>query len=180
MINSNECVMVLVDVQGKLARMMADSERLHQRLATLIKGIQLFDIPLIWLEQLPEKLGSTSEELATILATQHRPIIKQHFSAWQNDSCRQALADLGRKQVILAGIEAHICVYQSCADFLAQGFDVHLVIDAIDSRDPANKEIAVQMMQARGAMLTQTESLLFELQQIATGERFKKLLTLIK
>ncbi|KFZ39205.1 isochorismatase [Shewanella mangrovi] len=180
MINSNDCVFVLVDVQGKLARLMSESERLHQRLLTLIKGLQLFDIPLIWLEQLPDKLGATSEELRTVLAEQHHPIIKQHFSGWQNETCRQTLQDWGRKQVILAGIEAHICVYQTCTDFLAQGFDVHVVLDAIDSRDLENKKIAIKMMQAQGAQLTQTESLLFELQHIASGERFKKLLTLIK
>ncbi|MCG9729782.1 isochorismatase family protein [Shewanella sp. Isolate13] len=180
MLNPEECVLVVVDVQGRLARVVQQSERLHQKLDALVKGLQLFDIPILWLEQLPDKLGSTSEELAQVLTRSCNPINKQHFSAWQANDFRAKLSDMPQKQVILVGIETHICVYQTCMDLLENGYETHLVIDATSSREEANRLCGIQMMLACGAKQTNVESLLFELQQQATGDRFKALLRLIK
>jgi nicotinamidase-related amidase len=105
---------------------------------------------------------------------------KQHFSGWHAEKCKGQLKELNRKQVLLVGIEAHVCVYQTCRDLLDNGFDIHLVVDAISSRTAANKQLGIEMMQAKGAQITNMESLLFELQHEAVGERFKQLLTLIK
>jgi len=80
MLKPEECVLVIVDVQGKLAQIMDNTAKLHQQLSTLIQGAQLFEIPILWLEQLPEKLGSTTEELKTLLERSSSPIAKQHFS----------------------------------------------------------------------------------------------------
>lgn len=86
----------------------------------------------------------------------------------------------GRKQVLLAGIETHVCVYQTCGDLIEQGFDVHLIADAVSSRSESNKHLGIEMMKQQGARLNNSESLLFELQHQAEGERFKALLKLIK
>ncbi|MBO1271867.1 hydrolase [Shewanella sp. 4t3-1-2LB] len=180
MLQSTETILVIVDVQGKLARIMSQTEQLHQRLQVLAQAMPLFDIPVLWLEQLPDKLGPTSPELATLLQAYTQPIAKQHFSGWQCDSFRQQLQASGRRQVLLAGIETHICVYQTCCDLLNEGVEVHVIADAVDSRHQENRVLGLQMMQQRGAWLTQTESLLFELQQQASGERFRQLLSLIK
>ncbi|GIU21991.1 isochorismatase family protein [Shewanella schlegeliana] len=180
MLKPEECVLVVVDVQGQLARVVQQSERLHQKLEVLIKGVQLFDIPILWLEQLPEKLGPTSDNLAQALVSSCHPISKQHFSAWQASDFRSKLNALPQKQIILVGIETHICVYQTCIELLENGYKTHLVVDATSSREEANKLCGIQMMQASGAQQTNVESLLFELQQQAMGERFKALLKLIK
>lgn len=173
-------VLVIVDVQGKLAQIMDGAEALQQSLTTLIQGAQLFDIPILWLEQLPDKLGSTSPALQVILSKSASPIAKQHFSGWRCDAFREQLIKLNRPNVILAGIETHVCVYQTCYDLLAEQYEVHIVADAVSSRAQANKQLGIQMMTSRGAQLTNVESLLFELQHEAQGERFRALLTLIK
>jgi len=180
MINPADCVLMVVDVQGKLAQVMQHSAQLHHHIATLIKGTTLFDMPVIWLEQLPDKLGTTSAELAEILSPICQPIAKQHFSGWQSEQVQTLLAKKGRKQVILCGIETHVCVYQTCKDLLQHDFDVHIVADALSSRSIDNKVLGIQMMLNLGAQLTNVESLLFELQHQAEGDRFKALLTLIK
>lgn len=180
MLKPEECVFVIVDIQGTLANVMERSESLHQTVLKLIQGLRLFDIPTLWLEQLPDKLGRTSPILYEQLIEACNPISKQHFSAWNSQEFREQLQDLNRKQIILVGIETHVCVYQTCRDLLDNEFGVHLVIDAVSSRTAGNKQIGVEMMQARGAQITNMESLLFELQHEAVGERFKQLLRLIK
>lgn len=180
MINPADCVLMVVDIQGKLAQVMQQSSMLHHRAATLIEGVKLFDMPIIWLEQLPDKLGGTSAELAQLLAPVCQPIAKQHFSGWQSVQLQTTLTQYGRMQVILCGIETHVCVYQTCKDLLENDFDVHIVADAISSRQLDNKVIGIQMMLNLGAQLTNVESILFELQHQAQGDRFKALLKLIK
>jgi nicotinamidase-related amidase len=180
MLTAEQSVLIIVDVQGKLAQVMQQSAPLHQKLAILIQGAQLFDIPIIWLEQLPDKLGPTSEELSQLLSQTTQPIAKKHFSGWHCEEVKQQLNSLKRHNVILAGIETHVCVYQTCQDLLANDYQVHLVADAVSSRGTDNKVLGVQMMLNDGAKLTNVESLLFELQHVAQGDRFKALLKLIK
>lgn len=180
MLKPEECVLVIVDVQGKLAQIIDNSEKLHQQLQTLIQGAQLFEIPILWLEQLPDKLGTTSPELQTLLNKTSSPIAKQHFSGWYCDAFAQALTQTHRKQVLLAGIETHVCVYQTCCDLIEQQYAVHIVADGVSSRSADNKQLGIQMMTAQGAQLTNVESLLFELQHQAQGDRFRALIKLIK
>ena len=180
MLKPEDCVLVVVDVQGQLAQVMHQSEALHQKLTILIKGVQLFDIPILWLEQLPDKLGATTDVLATELIQTTEPIAKQHFSGWQCPKFRAKLSAMGQKHILVAGIETHVCVYQTSMDLLDNAYPTHLIVDAMSSRTPENKQLGIEMMQEHGALKTNVESLLFELQHEAIGERFKALLTLIK
>ncbi|WP_394146675.1 hydrolase [Shewanella atlantica] len=180
MLKPEECVLVVVDIQGGLAGIMEQSEALHQTVLKLIQGLRLFEIPTLWLEQLPQKLGKTSPMLSEELIKTCSPISKQHFSGWNCHDFREQLQQSKRKQIILVGIEAHICVYQTCLDLVKNGFEPHIVVDAVSSRTAENKRIGIKMMQERGAHITNMESLLFELQHEASGERFKQLLRLIK
>ncbi len=180
MLTPQECVLVIVDVQGKLATIMHQTEALHQQLSVLIQGAQLFKVPILWLEQRPDKLGSTSKSLQSLLCLSAQPIAKHHFSGWHCEAFRDQLRHIGRMQVLLAGIETHVCVYQSCCDLLDNGYQVHLVADAVSSRSAENRALGIQMMASRGAQLTNLESLLFELQHEAQGEQFKSLQRLIK
>ncbi|QYJ78384.1 hydrolase [Shewanella acanthi] len=180
MLKPEECVLVIVDVQGKLAQIMDNTEGLHRQLQTLIQGAQLFEIPILWLEQLPEKLGATSPVLQNLLLQSTQPIAKHHFSGWPCLEFATALKTSTRPQVLLAGIETHVCVYQTCRDLLDQGYGVHVIADGVSSRSNDNKQLGLQMMLSHGAKLNNVESLLFELQHEAQGERFKALLKLIK
>lgn len=174
-----QSVLVIVDVQGKLAKIMSDSEGLIERLGVLIDGAKLLDIPIIWLEQLPDKLGPTVESLGAKLSPE-QPIAKSSFSGYGNDEFRQRLIDEGRQQVIIAGIETHVCVYQTAQDLLEQQYHVTVVADAVSSRSEANKQVGLQMMTQRGATLSCVESVLFELQKKAEGDVFRRLIELIK
>ncbi len=180
MLTPKDSILVVVDVQGKLAQIVNDTEKLHANLKVLIQGLRLFDIPTLWLEHLPDKLGPTSPIIAEELMKTSRPISKQHFSGWQCEAFKDRLLDLNRKEIILVGIETHICVYQTARELLENHFNVHLVADALSSRTMQNNQLGIEMMRQNGAQITNIESLLFELQNEAFGDRFKQLLSLIK
>lgn len=179
MINTENAVVLLIDVQGKLAQKVTGSEALHQKLAQLMRACQYFDVPVVWVEQLPDKLGATTESLAELIPTD-TPIAKQTFSAYANPDVKKRLDDLNRKQVILCGIETHICVYQTACDLLRAHYHVHLVTDATSSCDASHYHTGIAMMQQHGAWITLVEALLFEWQQAAGGSDFRSFLTLIK
>ncbi|MCE9677831.1 isochorismatase family protein [Shewanella sp. AS1] len=180
MLKPEECVLLIVDVQGRLAQIMHKAEQLEQTLCTLVNAVDLLEIPILYLEQLPDKLGPTSPRLQECLQPRHKPITKAHFSAWHSGEFRDAITGMGRRQVLLAGIETHICVYQTCRDLQDNDFDVHILVDGVSSRTLENKQLGITMMTQYGAKVTNTESLLFELQQEARGDRFKALLKMIK
>lgn len=179
MLKMESAVLLLVDVQGKLARLMHDKERLFDNLQQLIKGIQVLGIPVLWVEQNPDGLGPTIPEIADLMPDV-TPIPKMSFSSCRNDRFLQALNHLNRRQVLIAGIETHICVYQTAADLLAMGHEVQVVTDAVSSRTAENKAIGLQKMRDAGATLTSVETALFELLKAAEGEPFKAILKLVK
>jgi nicotinamidase-related amidase len=175
----DDTVLVIVDVQGKLARLMADRETFFDNLQRMVKGALALELPILWVEQIPEKLGPTIPEVADLLPG-HRPITKTSFSCAGSEAFREALARLGRKQVLLAGMEAHVCVYQTALDLLATGYQVELVEDAISSRLASNKSVGVRKMLARGVTLTSTEMALFELLGDSGHPAFRAVQAIVK
>ena len=170
--------LIIIDVQGKLAEQMHEADELFQQLRTLISGVKLMELPIVWMEQIPEKLGGTREEIRTLLPG--TPYRKHTFSGMKNPNITAAIEQYGCQQWLVAGIEAHICVYQTVADLLAQSSGVQLVTDAVSSRSAANKTLALQKMAQLGAQLTSVEMALFELQQVAEGDVFRQLIKLVK
>ena len=179
MLTPADTALVIVDVQGKLAQIMDEKEALFHHLATMVKGAKVLALPILWVEQLPDKLGPTIPEIADHLAHLH-PISKNSFSCYGEPAFVDALAATGCRNVIVMGIEAHICVYQTVRHLLDKGFHVEVIADAVSSRKAHNKVIALEKMQQCGAALTSTEMVLFELQGVAEGERFRHLLSVIK
>lgn len=179
MIDKDNAILVIVDVQGKLANLMDEQASLFKNLNTVVSGMKLLNVPVIWMEQLPDKLGPTIPEISSVLTAQS-PIPKSTFSCCGNASFQQQLVASGRRHVVLVGIEAHICVYQTAMDLIRQGYEVSVVVDAVSSRTAANKEVAIQRMQQAGALLSTVEMVLFELQVVAEGDVFKQLARLIK
>jgi len=178
MITVEDSALLIVDVQGKLAEQMHESSALFNNLSILIQGAKLLSIPIVWVEQLPDKLGSTHSDIVQHLP--RKPFEKSTFSAWGNNEIRLEIENINRRNWIVAGIECHICVYQTVRDLLKMHYNVHVVSDAVSSRKLENKELGLQAMQAEGAKLTSTEMVLFELQQKAEGETFKQLIKLVK
>ncbi len=179
MLQRNEAVLVFIDVQGRLAAIMHDKETLDANLARMIECAKLLELPILGTEQIPEKMGDTNEPFKSLLAGV--PMIgKSTFSCCGEPEFLEALQALGKRQVILVGIEAHICVYQTAIDLLEDGIEVFVIADAVSSRTPANKSLALQAMRAAGAQAIPTETALFALLRDAADPRFKALLKLIK
>jgi nicotinamidase-related amidase len=179
MLSIERAALVLIDVQGKLAQLMHNREALFKNLQIAIKGMQALGMPILWLEQNPVGLGGTIPELASLLAAQ-TPIAKMSFSSCGSAEFMSSLQSSGRTQVLLTGIEAHVCVYQSARDLLAAGFEVEVIADCVSSRSAENRQIGLDKMRAAGAGITCVETVLFELLRTADAPKFKEVVRLVK
>ena len=140
MLQADSAVLLIIDVQEKLFRVMHQKEELVVNLQKLIKGISVLEIPVLVTEQYPQGLGATIPEIAQLLPD-IRPIPKVSFSCCGDDTFLQAFKKLRRKQVLIAGIESHICVYQTAADLIVADYEVYAVSDTISSRTGQNREV---------------------------------------
>ncbi len=179
MLKREDTVFVLVDVQGKLARTVHKSEQLIQQLEKLIAGMNLLRVPTLWLEQYPKGLGETVPELTKHLE-KNTPIEKITFSACKNDDFMNELERVKRKQIVIAGIETHVCVYQTAAELKALTYEVQVVEDAVSSRTLSNKQIGLEKMKSLGIKGTSVEMVLYELMEKAGTTEFKEILKIIK
>jgi len=179
MLGDQDAVGVIIDVQGKLAQSMHERDALFDNLQRLVRGLKLLGIPLLWTEQYPQGLGPTIPELAALLQPS-AAISKVSFSCSGCPAFRDALRALGRRQVLLAGIEAHVCVFQTARDLAAEGFEVHVVADAVSSRRAENARLGIERMRAAGAQMTGVESALFELMKTAEHPRFREMLQVVR
>jgi nicotinamidase-related amidase len=180
LIEKKEAVLAVIDVQGRLAEVMFERDRLFSRLETLIQGARILGLPILWTEQVPEKLGPTTPRLRELLEPQLHPLSKSTFSCLLNPEFRRRLEELGRRTVLLSGIESHVCVYQTAADLVRAGYRVEVVADAVSSRSEANRAAGLRRIEVSGARLTTTEMVLLELQRTAEGEAFRRLVSLIR
>jgi len=178
MLKPNETVLLVIDVQGKLAQLMHEKERLFENLAKLIRGAKILEVPIICTEQNPDGLGPTIEQIATLIEGKRIP--KFSFSCCGEGRFMAELDKLARKQVLLSGIETHVCVYQTASELTERGYDVHVVADAVSSRTEENRRIALQVIGDARIKLTSVEMALFEMLQVAKGERFKQILQIVK
>lgn len=179
MLDAAKAILVIVDVQGKLAQLMFDKESLFANQQRMARGAKTLGIPILWNEQNPLGLGATIPELAEILTGQ-QPLVKNTFSCCGNPAFGERIKASGRRQVLLVGIETHVCVYQTAQDLLQQGFQVEVVADAVSSRTESNKRLGLERMKALGAGITSTEMALFELLRVAEGDKFKAILKSVK
>ncbi len=171
--------LVVVDVQGKLAQSMSGREGLFKNIQILIKAAKILDIPIIWCQQFPEGLGETVSEIAGLLCD-IEPINKVSFSCCGDEQFNVRLDEVGRGQVLLCGIETHVCIYQTASDLSERGYEVSVISDAVSSRTAENKEIALERMRHEGISISSTEMALFELLKTAEHPQFREVAKLIK
>jgi nicotinamidase-related amidase len=172
--------LLIIDVQEAFRTIIPEAEALAHRIARLARGMQILGIPVLVTEQYPRGLGTTVHEISEALAPGTFVAEKTAFSSCGAASFAEHLDNLGRDQVVVCGIEAHICVNQTTHDLLHSGRQVHLAVDCIDSRFPWNRKVAVRKMLNSGALLTTTEMAFFELMRDAKHEHFKAVQALIK
>ena len=168
----NEVVLVIVDIQERLAAVMSERQKIVDNSIHLIEIAKLLAIPIMLNEQYPKGLGPTVSEIRAALQP-YVPIEKVTFSCCRGGSFRDSLASTGRKKVILSGMETHVCVLQTCIDLLKEGYVIHAVQDAICSRRDENFRTGIEFMRDAGAMITCTETVLFQLLEKAGTEEFK-------
>ena len=180
MLGKHNTGLIVVDIQGRLAQIVQHSDALIHNVKALIQGAQILELPIIWLEQNPHKLGETHPELCELLSRSSQPIEKFHFGAGKETAFVDAINRTGATNWLVCGIEAHICVLQTAFGLLQKGKQVFVIEDAIASRNPANKQNAVARMRAAGCVMTNTESVVFEWLGQASGDDFKAISKLIR
>ena len=179
MFSVDNSVLVLVDVQGNLAQLMHEKERLFNSLETLVKGMKILGVPIIWMEQIPSKLGPTLSTLSEILK-EEKPIAKSSFSCCGEPQFVDQLNRLERNQVLISGIETHICVFQTTYDLLQKGYEVQVASDCVGSRTLENKQVGIDRIARVGGQITCLEMAFFELMKKAEGDAFKQIIKLLK
>ena len=179
MLDIQKCCLVVVDVQGKLAQSMHGKEALFNNIQILIKSAKILSVPIIWCQQVPKALGPTLPSIAQLL-TGTEPIDKASFSCCGEEQFNSKLNTLARRQVLLCGIETHVCIYQTAVDLHRGGFYVELIVDAVSSRTQENKQIAISRMEAEGVNISCVEMALFELLRTAEHPQFKQIAKLVK
>lgn len=179
MLDKEQTGLVVVDVQGKLARMVQNSDKVIDRICQLIRGCQILSLPIVLLEQYPKGLGRTVPEIKELLSDT-KPIEKNTFDACQLLLFNETLQKSQRKQWLVCGIETHICVYQTVCGLLAQDYQVELVSDCVSSRSQNSVDLGIKKILSKGANITNVEMCLYELVQDSQAKEFKKILSLIK
>ncbi len=171
-LDRNEAVLVIVDIQERLAAVMSERQRVIDNCLHLIEISKLLKIPVIITEQYPKGLGPTASEIREAIQP-YEPLEKITFSCCGEPLFSEKLASLVRKKVILVGMETHVCVLQTCIGLLKEGYHVHAVRDAICSRAKGNFKTGIGFMRDAGSVVTCTEAVLFQLLERAGTEEFK-------
>lgn len=179
MLDKNKAALLVIDVQGKLATLMQKHEQLFANVNRMINGAKALEIPILWTEQIPDKLGETVDDVKKELDGVEL-LTKTTFSCCGGPGFNERLKQSGRKQVIVTGIEAHVCVYQTCLDLINDGYEVHLVTDAVSSRFKTNYKLGIERIKEAGATLTSVEMSLFEMLKVAEGDQFKQIIKIVK
>ena len=179
MLDIENCCLAVVDVQGKLAQLMHNKEALFKNIRILIQAARVLEIPILWCQQVPDALGPTIPEIAELL-TDIEPINKATFSCCGAEQFKSKLIELSRNQILVCGIETHICVYQTAVDLLGEGVNVTVLADAVSSRTPENKQIALNRIAAEGGNISSVEMALFELLRTAKHPKFRQIAKLVK
>jgi nicotinamidase-related amidase len=180
-LDADQAMLLVIDVQTKLLPAIEGNPELLAAIRQLLRAAKLFELPVLATEQYPQGIGSTQDSVAGLLQENQAPVLeKSTFSACGDEGVRQALRRIDRPQVVVCGIEAHVCVQQTTLDLLSLGHSVYVCADAVGSRRALDRDTALHRLRQAGAVITTGESLLFELCLDCRAPRFKAVLELVK
>ena len=175
----NPCLLI-IDVQEKLFPVIPENQKLLKNIQILIQGFNLFNLPILISEQVPDKLGPTIKPIKS-LTSNIEPIIKSSFSCMLEPRFKQRISMLDSIDgFVIAGLETHICVFQTVRDLLLDGQRVEIAADAVASRNIQNKQIAIDRIKNEGGTISSVEMFLFHLQETSKNPSFKELSKLVK
>lgn len=171
--------LLVIDVQERLMPVIHEQPLIFENINKLIRGAEVLDLETITTEQYPKGLGNTCKE---IVLPSENPIVieKMSFSCMLNEDVSEQLKLTNVKDIVICGVEAHICVLKTALDALQQGYRVHVVADAVSSRTLQNKQLALERMRQAGAYIVSVEMILFMLLEKAGTDEFKAISKLIK
>jgi nicotinamidase-related amidase len=177
-LKKSKTAFIIIDVQERLMPVVFNNTEVFENVNRLIEGSKILGVPLLITEQYPKGLGKTSAEVN--IPEGQEVIEKVCFSCLLCDPVNEKLKTLGIEQLVLAGVESHICVLKTALDALNSGLKVHVVADAVSSRKEYSKQIALERMRQAGAFIATTEMVLFQLMDGAGTEEFKQISKLIR
>ena len=181
MLNQENCLFFIVDLQEKLINAAFNKDIIEKNSSILEKAANILNIPVLVSEQYPKGLGGTIDEIATNLdSTNTHYYEKTTFNALCVDEIKKQLMDYGKKQIVIFGIETHICVYQTTQALIEEGYEVIVIKNACGSRTPDEYTSALECMKENAAIIKTTEMVLFELLKVAKHPKFKEIQSLIK
>ena len=177
---NGQAALVVIDVQEAFRSVIPEFSMVASRISTVIRGFQVLGAPVLVTEQYPKGLGPTAEEITFVLPDDLQVFEKTAFSSCGAAPFVAKLEELGTKQVVICGLETHICVNQTAHDLLDRGFQVHVLMDCVCSRFEYNKSAGLAKMQQSGAIPSSVEMALFELMRDSRHEQFKEIQNIIK
>ena len=179
MFDQTKSILVVIDVQGKLAELVHDRNKTYENICGLIQTARTLDVPILWTEQVPEKIGATIPEIAQALSGAES-ISKASFSCCGEKLFMKSLRALKRRQIVLTGIETHVCVYQTASDLLKKKYAVSVIADCVSSRSVQQTLIALDHIRSLGGNIMTMEMLSCAWLKTAENPAFKAVLSLMK
>jgi nicotinamidase-related amidase len=179
-LDAAETALVIIDIQEAFRSSVSDFAEVSANVALMAHAAQLLNVPVLVTEQYPKGLGRTAGEILAVLPAALKPIEKTAFSSCGAQTFVDELERARARQVLVCGLEAHVCVNQTTHDLLARGYRVHLLTECITARAAHNREIGLAKMRQSGALPSSIETALFELMRDAAHEQFKAVQKLIK
>ncbi len=179
-LSSSDALLLIIDLQEKLLPAIHEADAVTQACRLMIRAAGVLGLPMLLTEQYPKGLGRTVGAITELTAPANvQPIEKVLFSAYTPE-VRAALESAGREQIVVVGIESHVCVQQTVLDLLCVDYRVWVAADAVGSRRPIDREMALNRMRQAGAFVTTTESVIFELTRQAGTDTFRQILQILK
>ncbi|UCG77440.1 MAG: hydrolase [Nitrospirota bacterium] len=178
-LSADDSCLLIIDIQERLAVVMDEKGPVIKNTNHLTELAKIHGMPIVVTEQYPKGLGPTVNEIKDPLPG-YQPVEKISFDCCGEGSFNDLVMKLGRKKVIVAGMETHVCVLQTVLSLIKSGHEVHLVADAVCSRSPDNKKIAIELMRSAGAVITCTETVLFQVLKVAGTDEFRTISKMIK
>jgi len=179
LLDKEDTGLLIIDVQEKLMHVMGQKQRVLDNIIRLLHLSKLYHLPIMLTEHYRKWLGPTLPVIVETLPS-YDPIDKMHFNCCDVDAFNNRLESEGFRNVILTGVESHICLFQTCVSVLERGYNVHVPLDAVDSRTDENWRVGLKLMERAGAVITSTEAVVYQLLKKAGTKEFKKILKLIR
>jgi nicotinamidase-related amidase len=176
MLDIENTALAVIDVQGKLAGLVYEHDKMLTHIQHFIKAAKDFSLPILWSEQAPDKIGETVTSIKDLLGPTIKPIHKRIFSCYGCPEYVEYLKKINKRQILVTGIETHVCVYQTARDLQAHGYQVHLIADAVSSRQEFDHRMAIARMRDEGITITTMEMALCELLKTADHPKFKEII----